>query len=162
MAVGRDYDVDSGLVTFTGTTATPVLYGAATSTSTADIKAFRIGSYAAASASYPVNGSILLQIFRVTGTVAGGTTVTAVPDNSLDIAANTTWKDATGSALTGLTPGVCIFQRIIPFTAGSDWSEWVTPGAEKRIPASGLIAAYLTTAVGGTNTQFSVGLSFVE
>lgn len=158
----RIYTTNSNLVVFTGTTATPIFYGAAASTNTADIQAIRIGSYGASSASYPSNGAILVQLARVTGSVGGGTTVTATPHNSADMAANTTFKDASGGAITGLSIGVILWQQSIPFTAGASWAEWVTPGSEWRIPGSGLFAVYLTTAVGGTNTDFEVSATFVE
>lgn len=158
----RVYTANSNLVAFTATGATPIFYGAATSTNTADIQAIRVGSYGAASASYPSNGAILAQMSRVTGSVGGGTAVTATPHNSSDIAANTTFKDASAGTISGLTQGATLWQQSIPFTAGANWAEWVTPGSEWRIPASGLFAVYLTTAVGGTNTDFDVSLTFAE
>lgn len=162
MALGRTYTAISNLVTYTGTSATPVFYGAGTSTSTADFEELFIGSYAGSSASYPANGTLLVQVARVTGTVGGGTTVTGNPKNSSDIAANTTFKDASGAAITGLTIGAILGQKVIPFTAGAGWGEWVTPGAEWRLPASGLFAVYLTASQAGTATQFGVELTFVE
>lgn len=163
MALGRTYEVNSGLVTYTATSATPILYGVTTTTSTADIVAYRVGLFSGSSASYPSNGTILVQLSRVTGTQAGGTTVTAVPQNDTDIAANTTFKDATGSAITGLTQGVSPYQPPpIPFTPGANWGEWVTPGTETRISANTKFAVYLTASLAGTATQFTVGLRFVE
>lgn len=161
MALGRAYTVTSGLVTYTGTSATPIFYGAATSTATADIQAIRIGLYSGSSASYPTNGTVLAQLSRVTGTVGGGGTVTAVPHNSADIAANTTFKDGT-TGITGLTQGVTLWQQSLPFTAGANWAEWASPGSEWRVPASGLFAVYLTASSAGTATQFEVELVFGE
>lgn len=162
MALGRAYTVNSNLVTYTATSATPVFYGAAAAASTADIQAIRIGSYAGSSASYPANGTVLAQLARVTGTEAGGTSVTATPASSSDIAANSTFKDASGSAITGLTIGAVLWQVVLPFTAGASFAEWVTPGAEWRVPASGLFAVYLTASQAGTATQFEVSLTFGE
>ncbi len=162
MALGRIYTATSNLVTYTATAATPIFYGAATATNTADIEAIRIGSYAGNSASYPGNGTILAQLARVTGVQAGGTSVTPSPHNSADIAANTTFKDATGTAITGLTIGAILWQQALPFTAGANWAEWLTPGSEWRIPASGLFAVYLTASQAGVATEFSVELVFGE
>jgi hypothetical protein len=162
MASGRVYTANSALVPFTGTTATPVFCGTATSTAPLDIQAIRIGAYSAASASYPSNGSLLVQLARATGIAAGGTAVTPAPHNSSDIAANTVFKDASGAAITGLTIGAVLWEQSIPFTAGANWAEWVTPGSEWRIPASGVFAVYLTTAVAGTNTDVAVSLTFAE
>jgi hypothetical protein len=162
MALGRTYEANSGLVAVTATSAVPILYGVTTSTNTADVVAYRIGSWAGSSASYPSNGSALFQLSRVTGTQAGGTSVTAVPQNDTDIAANTLFHDATGSAITGLTQGVVPYQQVIPFTAGAGWSEWVTPGTETRISASGKFAIYLTISATSTATDFTVGIRFVE
>jgi len=162
MSSGRIYTVTSGLVTYTSTTATPVLFGSAGSTVTADIMALRIGSYAGSSVSYPSNGTILAQLCRPTGTQAGGSSaLTPAPHNSADIAANTTWKDGT-TAITGLTAATFLWQQALPFTAGANWAEWVTPGAEWRLPASGQVAVYLTASSAGTATQFEVQITFAE
>lgn len=158
----RVYTANSALVTYTATSATPVFYGAATSTNTTDIMAFRVGSFAGSGVSYPANGTILCQLARVTGTESGGTSVTPSPHNSADLAANTVCKDASGSAITALTIGAVLWQQSLPFTAGANWGEWVTPGCEWRIPASGLFAVYLTASLGGTATQFEVSLTFAE
>ena len=110
MASGRLYTATSGLVTYTGTSATPVFYGVCTATAPADIAAVRVGIYSGGSVSYPSNGTVLVQLSRVTGTQAGGTSVTASPHNSGDIAATTLFHDATGSAITGLTQGVTLWE----------------------------------------------------
>lgn len=162
MAAGRIYTATSNLVTYTGTSATPVFYGLCASTNPCDILCIRIGSYAGGGVSYPTNGTLLPQLSRATGTESGGTAVTAAPHNAGDIAANTTFKDATGSAITGLTQGVTLWQQPLVFSAGSNWSEWVTPGAEWRVAASAAFAVYLTASAAGTATQFSVEVVFAE
>lgn len=162
---GRVYTATSNLVAYTGTSATPIVAGSASSTMTMDIQAIRIGIYSGAGVSYPSNGSVLCQLARVTGTIAGGTTISAriAPHNSTDIASNiSTAVDASTSAITGLTQGVNLWQQSLPFTAGANWAEWVTPGDEWRIAAANEFAIYLTASSAGTATDFACELVWVE
>ena len=164
---GRVYTATTNLVAYTGTSATPIFYAAAASTMTMDIQAIRIGIYSGGGVSYPSNGSVLCQLARVTGTVGGGTSITSptriAPHNSSDIASNVSaMLDASGAAITGLTQGVNLWQQSLPFTAGANWAEWVTPGDEWRVPASGLIALYLTASSAGTATDFAAEIVWVE
>jgi hypothetical protein len=162
VAQSRLYTGTSGLVTYTGTSATPIFYGACASTNPADIWAIRIGIYSGSAVSYPSNGTVLVQLSRVTGAQSGGTSVTANPHNASDIAANTLFHDATGSALAGLTQGVTLWEQTLPFTAGANWAEWFTPGAELRVAASAACAIYLTASSAGTATEFETSLVFSE
>jgi len=162
MAQGRIYTATSGLVAYTGTSATLIFLGTTTSTATADIQAIRVGIYSGSGVSYPSNGTVLVQLCRVTGSSAGGTAVTARPHNASDIAANTTFLDATGSAITGMTQGAIVWEQSLPFTAGANWAEWVTPGAEWRVSASSFVGVYLTASSGGTATDFETSLVFTE
>ena len=162
---GRVYTATTNLVAYTGTSATPILYGAAPATATLDIQAIRIGIYSGSGVSYPSNGSVLCQLARVTGTVGGGTSITAriAPHNASDIASNiSALDDASGAAITGLTQGVNLWQQSLPFTAGANWAEWVTPGTEWRISASGLFALYLTASSAGTATDFAAEVVWTE
>lgn len=162
MASSRLYTATSGLVTYTGTSATAAFYGIAAATNPMDIWAIRIGIYSGSSVSYPSNGTVLVQLSRVTGTEAGGTSVTASPHNASDVAANSLFHDATGSAITGLTQGVTLWEQTLPFTAGANWAEWFTPGAELRVAASAGCAIYLTASSAGTATEFETSLVFSE
>src|ERR1700756_3076929 len=110
MASSRLYTTTSGLVTYTGTSATPIFYGVCAATNPMDIWAIRIGIYSGSSVSYPSNGTVLVQLSRVTGSESGGTSVTASPHNAGDVAANTLYHDATGTAITGLTQGVTLWE----------------------------------------------------
>jgi hypothetical protein len=165
---GRVYTATTNLVAFTGTTATPIMYIATPSTATIDIQAIRIGIYSGGSVSYPTNGAVLCQLARVTGSVAGGTSIAArcVPHNATDVASNVgssgTALDASGAAITALTQGVNIWEQVLPFTAGANWAEWVTPGSEWRVSVSSAIGVYLTTQVAGTATDFAVSLVWTE
>jgi hypothetical protein len=162
LATGRIYTVTSGLVAYTATSATPILSGSTGSAVTADIQAIRVGSYAGSSVSYPTNGTVLVQLARATGTAGGGSSVTPAPHNSTDLAAQSTWLDAHSAAITGLTQGVTLWQQTLPFTAGANWSEWVTPGSEWRLPISANVAVYLTASAAGTATDFEVEIVFAE
>jgi hypothetical protein len=162
MALGRTYSSTTALVAYTATSATPIMWGATTSSSTMDIQAIRVASYAGSGVSYPSNGTVLVQLSRVTGTAAGGTALTPSPHNPGDIAAVSTWKDASTAAVTSLTQGVTLWEQALPFTAGANWAEWVTPGAEWRVGATGTIAVYLTASSAGTATDFEASIVFVE
>ncbi len=163
MSMGRSYTAASAAVTLASTSTTAILCGSTGSTVTADVSAIRIGIYSGSSVSYPSNGTVQAQLMRATGTAGGGTTVTPSPHNASDIAANSTWLDASGAAITGLTKGsVCVWEQVLPFTAGANWAEWVTPGAEWRIGASTNLALYLTCSSAGTATEFIAELVLAE
>lgn len=161
MALGRIYTADSGLVTLASTTQTPLLYWTCSATQTLDILAVRIGIYSGGGVSYPSNGTVEVNIARPTGTKAGGAAVTPNPHNSGDIAAQTTWSSGS-TAITGLTYATPVWGQILPFTAGANWAEWVTPGAEWRCAASGQMAIYALCSSAGTATQFYCEAVFAE
>lgn len=159
------YTVDTGLQAITSTSATAILCGTAGSTVAADILALRIGIYSGASVSYPSNGTVLFQLLRPTGTASAGVgSVTPNPHNASDIAARSTWLNgATGSTISGLTAGTTVlWAQSLPFTAGANWAEWVTPGAEWRLGASSNIALYITCSSAGTATDFNCEMVFSE
>jgi hypothetical protein len=163
VATGRIYTVTSALVTYTGTSATSILYGATASTNPADILAIRVGVYSGSGVSYPSNGTVLCQLCRATTSgESGGATALASPHNASDIAANTTFKDASTGAITNTTQGVVLWEQSLPFTAGANWAEWVTPGSEWRVAASAELGVYLSASSAGTATQFQVSLVFAE
>jgi hypothetical protein len=139
------------------------LQATCSSLNTCDIQAIRIAIYSGSSVSYPSNGTVLAQLVRVTSYASGGTAINAQKHNSTDIAANTTFLDASGSAITNTeTAGAILWQQSIPFTAGANWAEWVTPGSEWRVSASGIVAIYLTASSAGTATDFAASLVFIE
>lgn len=160
---GRYYTATSNLVTYTATAATPVFYGLAPATSVADIVAVRAGLYSGGGVSYPANGTLLVQLCRASGTRAGGTSVTPAPHNAGDIASQLSQcYDASGSALTGLSQGVVLWQVALPFTAGANWAEWFSPGSEPRVAASAAFAVYLTASAAGTATQVQAEVVYAE
>jgi hypothetical protein len=163
MALGRMYTVDFGVIACAAAGPTVVAALTTPATNTADVQAIRFGTVGAAS--FPSNASVLVQLFRATGSAAGGVAATPRPHNPLDMAAVSTALTVgpTPTAITGLTQGaVCVWGQEIPFTAGSNWAEWVTPGAEWRVAASTNLAVYVTQSSAGTATTFSCELVFAE
>jgi hypothetical protein len=163
MALGRMYTVDFGVIGQAAAGPLPVACLTTGATNTADVQAIRIGVVGAAS--FPSNASVLIQLVRATGTAAGGAAATPRPHNASDIAAVSTALTVgpTPTAITGLTQGaVTVWAQEIPFTAGSNWAEWVTPGAEWRVGASTNLAAYMTQSSAGTATTFSLEMVFAE
>lgn len=149
--------------TVTATTPTPILYGACSASVPAAISAIRVGVIGASS--FPSNASIIASINIVTGTVAGGNTATAVQLSGPTQAAATTWKTAGGTsaaAITGLTLSTFLWSQEIPFSAGSNWGEWVTPSFEITLAVSAIFALYITESSAGTATTFGGELEFSE
>ena len=48
----------------------------------------------------------------------------------------------------------------LPFTAGANWAEWVTPGNEWAVPLSSNIALYLVQSTAGTLNELPVRVGF--
>lgn len=163
MAQGRVYTAVSGAVPFTGTAGTLIFWGTVPATATSDIQAIRVGVVATASSSFPSNNTVLFQLSRVTSTtLTGGSAVTANPHNSTDIAANTTFLDAHSSNITNGTQGVTLWEQVVPATAGANWAEWVTPGAEWRMPAAGEFGVYVSAPVAITSADMIAEVVFTE
>jgi len=166
MPSGRSYTVDSGQITLASTVQTPMLLVSTTTPAICDIQAIRIGTFSGAGAAYPPNGTVQCYLARAGNTPTGGTGVVPRPHNPADIAANTAWTIASWS--TAPTFGTILWGQVLPFTAGANWAEWVTPGSEWRIgPASSTGAAayaavFLTCSAAGTATEFSIECVFSE
>jgi hypothetical protein len=160
MAQGRVYTATSNLVSYGTTTTLPIMAGSATSTAPFDIWAIRVGIHTAGTApTFPSNTSLLCQLSRTTGAVGGGSSIASTriaPHNTTDVASNIGYLyDASSAAITGLTQGVNMWQGVLPFTAGQEVSEWVTPGAEWRVSASTTFALFVTSP-GGAGTETDV------
>ena len=168
MALGRMYTVDFGVLNVALAGPTTIAGLTAAATNPLDIQAIRLGTVGATS--FPSNASVLIQFARASSVyTSGGHTVTPNPHNAGDVAANTTCYNCessaaggTYSAITGYTAGVTLWAQEIPFTAGSNWAEWVTPGAEWRIAAGAFAGVYMTQSSAGTATSFSLELVFAE
>lgn len=165
MALGRYYTAESGTCALATTTASALLWAwPASAAVTLDIVAIRVG--VAGGSSFPANGVVQVQLVRATGTIAGGATITPNPHNSADIAANSAWRSASTAITTQPTVGVVLWGQQLPFTAGANWAEWVTPGMEWRVPASATagtgIALMTTQSSAGTGTSFTAEIVFAE
>jgi hypothetical protein len=100
-----------------------------------------------------------------TGAQAGGQTAVARQFGGNVLAANTLFKTAGGTsaaAITGLTMTTELWAQNIPFTAGSNWGEWFTPGFEIPIPISTQFALFVTASSAGTATTFHGEIEFTE
>ena len=163
---GRWYTATSNLVSYTTTTLTPVMAGSATTTAPFDIACVRIGFHAAGSTStFPTSASVLCQLSRTTGAIGGGSAITAriAPHNTTDPASNAGYLyDASSAGITGLTQGVNLWSEPLPFSAGSNWAEWVSPGSEWRISANTTFALFVTASAAGTLTDVAAELVWVE
>jgi hypothetical protein len=159
---GRPYTFsNSAAIAYTSTTASPIMYASPGANSTLDIECIRVGTYSGSGVSYPSNGTLLFQLMRSTGTAAGGAADTPAPHNSGDVAAQGTFLDGS-TAITGLTQGaVILWQQVLPFTAGANWAEWVTPGSEWRVAASGQVSLWVTASSAGTGTDLDCSLVFI-
>ncbi len=171
MAIARYYKVgvfDTGTPLATGATSTvttpvPILYGVTTATNDCYISAIR-GSVLGAAA-FPSNASVTVSLNINTGTKAGGNAALARQLAGTALAANTIFSTAGGTAaaaITGLTMTTELWAQNIPFTAGSNWGEWFTPGFEIPIPISTQFALFVTASSAGTATTFHGELEFTE
>ena len=171
MAIARYYKVgvfDTSTPLATGATSTvttpiPILYGVTTSTNDCYISAVR-GSVLGAAA-FPSNASVVLSLNINTGAQAGGQTALARQFAGTTLAANTLFKTAggtTAAAITGLTMTTELWAQNIPFTAGSNWGEWFTPGFEIPIPISTQFALFVTASSAGPGTTFHGEIEFTE
>lgn len=148
MAVYRGYEINSGLVSISGTSATPVLYVAPTSTNDTNIVRIHVAIEAVSSPAPPSNGSVYFSLNKVTGTKGGGAAVTPSQLSGATLAANTVYSSGS-TALTGLTISTEYWGAPVPFTAGASWEDaFENTGLEVNIPASGTYAFWFLSASG--------------
>lgn len=163
MAMYRAYEVDSkGVSVATG--VTPLLYFATGSTVDCNVFRFRGVIEAVSSPAPPTNGSCVFTINVVTGTVAGGGSVTPAQRAGNVLAANTTFTSANAAAITGLTPGVQVAYMEVPFAAGA-WEQdaWENTGFEIGIAPSSKYCVYASAPSGaGSGCSFRTVLGFAE
>jgi hypothetical protein len=172
MAVGRYYvvsvfDTATPLgtgATVTTTSATAILCGTTLATNDMNISAIRVGILGGGT--YPANGSIIASLNIATTTVTGGQTASPrLLSGSSSPAAQSTWKTAGGTsaaALASLVQSTYLWSQELPFTAGSNWGEWFTPGFEINVPASTQVALYIQASNAGTATTFSGEIEYSE
>lgn len=172
MAIGRAYKIgvfDTSTWLATGATATtvaatPILYWNTSANSDLNISCIRVGVLGAAS--FPSNASVVFSINTVTGTKAGGNAVTplqlsGVAKASLVTAVSTAGGTA-AAAITGLTVTTSWWDMPAPFTAGSNWGEWKTPGFEINHAVSTQFALCVSQSSAGTATTFFGEIEYTE
>lgn len=171
MALGRAYKVgvfDTSVwlptgATVTTTSTTPILYCSTSANSDLNISAIRCAILGASA--FPSNASVVFSLNTVTGTKAGGQAASATQLSGIAKATLATWSTAGGTsaaAITGLTATTEWWSQVVPFTAGSNWGEWVTPGFEINLPVSGQFALCVTASSAGTGTTFAGELEYTE
>lgn len=171
MARGRLYKVsvfDTGTWTPTGgtnagTTSLPVLYGVTGSSVTLTISDISVGVMGVGT--IPSNASVTWSLNIVTGTQAGGQAATATQKGGPALAAQSSWVTAGGAsaaAITGMTLGASLWDRVTPFAAGANWEDVETYGDEIPIPVSTKFALYATPTAAGTSTTFFAEIEFTE
>lgn len=171
MALARAYKVgvfDTSTPLATGATSTvttpiPILYGITTATNDLNISAVRCSVLGAAA--FPSNASVLFSLNIATGTKAGGNAALARQLSGSTLAANSVFSTAGGTgaaAITGLTMTTNLWSQELPFTAGSNWGEWFTPGFEIPVPISTQFCLFVTASSAGTGTTFHGELEFTE
>jgi hypothetical protein len=148
MSIYRAYEINSGLISISGTSAVPALYVAPTSTNDTNIVRVHVAIEAVSSPAPPSNGSVYFSLNKVTGSVAGGSSVTPSPVGQSTLAARTTWTSGS-TALTGLTQSTEVWGATVPFTAGASWEDaFENTGLEINLPNSGTYSFYFVSASG--------------
>ena len=150
--------------TVAATTTTPILYWNTSANSDMNISAVRAGVLGAAS--FPSNASVVCSVNTMTGTKAGGNAVTPLQLSGIAKASLLTAVSTAGgtsaAAITGLTATTSWWSQEIPFTAGSNWGEWFTPGFELNHAVSLQFALCITTSSAGTATTFGGEVEYTE
>lgn len=166
MAMFRSYMADSGQVAISSTGDTPLLYIAPTSTNDLHLVALKVAVETGGSAPTAVsNGEWFFSLNTVTGTKAGGASVTPAVLGSSSLAANTVFSSGS-TALTGLTKSTEKWGGAVPFTAGAFAVEaWENTGREIDLAASSISSFYVNVPSGpgaGANWYARVIAWFTE
>lgn len=148
MAVFRGYEIDSGLISISGTSLVPALYIAPAASADCNIVRIKVSVEAVSSPAPPSNGSIFWSLNTVTGTKGGGASVTPSKLGSSGLAANTVFSSGS-TALTSLTATTELWGGVIPFTAGA-WAEdtYENTGLEINLAASSTSSFYFIAPSG--------------
>ena len=160
----RAYNVDSGLVNITGSTAVPILYLTTTSTSDCWLSIFRPSIEAVSSPAPPSNGSVYFGLYKITGTKGGGSAVTPQgPLGGQTLASNTTFSSGS-TTITGLTQGALAgWSEPVAFTSGAGWGDdRENTGFSVYVPQSTQLCFYFIAASGfgsGCAARMTVALS---
>jgi hypothetical protein len=172
VAIARYYNIDvfatstwlaTGAAVATAT-ATAILCGTTTATTDMNISAVRANCLGATT--FPANASFAASLNIATTTVGGGNTAVArFLGGGSSLASQTTWKTGGGTsaaALTTLVQSTGLWSQEIPFTAGSNWGEWFTPGFEINVVISTQVALYIGQSSAGSGTTFGGSIEYTE
>jgi hypothetical protein len=145
----RGYTIDTGAVSIGGTSATPLLYLSTPSTATTALVRVSALVEAASSPAPPSNGSVYFGLYAVTGSQAGGASVTPTKLSPSGLAAQTTYVSGS-TAITGLTQGALSgWSHAVPFTSGASWEDaFENTGVEVWVEASTKLCFYFVAASG--------------
>lgn len=148
MALARYYEINSGLINITGSTAVPILFMSTGSTVTANVLRLKVSIEGVSSPAPPNNGSVYFSLNVVTGTKGGGSAVTPAPTTADTLASNVTCSSGSTS-LTGLTASTELWGAAVPFASGAAWEDaYENTGLEVYLKASGQWAVYMIAASG--------------
>lgn len=153
MAISDIYTVDSGMITISSTSQSPILLLNTTSTKRAFCVGVRmkIGVTAAAA-----GNDVVFTLARAGNSPTGGTGVTARAHDSGSAAAITT--AAIPSYTIAPTLGNILGEWVLPQTTGSMWEEFPPLGYEWVGPTSGFLVGFVTNSVA---TATPVEMQFV-
>lgn len=164
MAVNRSYLADSGLIALSGTSQIFAMSFQPTSTNDANVAKVKFFVTANSGAAPQANASVDAQMFKCTGTLSGGATVTCGQLGGNVLAANTVIKSGS-TTITGLsTAGGALWIGTDPETAGSSWADdHENTGLEIGLLPSATYALVFSTAAGaGSSLSVRFGVWFFE
>jgi hypothetical protein len=142
MAISDIYTADSGLVTISSISQSPILNVRTTATKRAFLVGVRVKIGVTAAAA---GNDVVFTLGRVTTSGTGGTPVTARPHDAASAAAFTT---AFVPAYTiPPTVGNILGEWVLPQTTGSMWEEFPPLGYEWVAPVSDQLCMFVTNSV---------------
>ncbi|MGH3407648.1 MAG: hypothetical protein ACRDRJ_34885 [Streptosporangiaceae bacterium] len=166
MSMYRGYLADSGSIALASTSAVPLLYLAPTATNDANVCKIKLMIPGSSGAAPTSNADVIAQLYKVTGTVGGDTSLTPAQLSGNALAANTVCAYASAdTGLTGLTiSGGPLWTSDAPETSGASWSDdFENTGLEIALLPSAKYALYVTAAAGyGSDMNARLAVWFAE
>lgn len=149
MSVGRCFVTDSGLIAVSATGLSgPLLYYAPPSTAPGDITKIKVSVEAGAGVPTVPTSSWAFTLNKVTGTKAGGASVTPGPTGADPTAANIVTSSGS-TAITGLSQSTEVWEGTAPSSPGSQpGDDDPFTGQEVHLAASGQYAFFVTVPAG--------------
>ena len=153
MAISDVYTVDSGMITISSTSQSPILLLNTTATKRAFVVGVRmkIGVTAAAA-----GNDVVFTLARAGNSPTGGTAANLRPHDSSSAAAFST--AAIPAYTIAPTLGNVLGEWVLPQTTGSMWEEFPPLGYEWVAPTSGFLVGFVTNSVA---TATPVEMQFV-